>query len=83
MLAGRSLGIPGHFGSSYYAALAALHEAGVISFEDAVRVLRVRGQYMQEACNAAPGGMLTIIGLPLEKVQEVARASGLEVANLN
>ena len=62
---------------------AALHEAGVVSFEDAVRVLRVRGQYMQEACNAAPGGMLTIIGLPLEKVQEVARASGLEVANLN
>ena len=62
---------------------AALHEAGVVSFEDAVRVLRVRGQYMQEACNATPGGMLTIIGLPLEKVQEVAQASGLEVANLN
>ncbi len=62
---------------------AALHEAGVVSFEDALRVLRARGRFMQEACEATPGGMLTIIGLPLDKVQEVAQASGLEVANLN
>lgn len=62
---------------------AALHEAGVISFEDAVRVLRARGQFMQEACEATPGGMLTLIGLTLDKVQEVAKASGLEIANLN
>ena len=62
---------------------AALHEAGVVSFEDVVRVLRARGQFMQEACEATPGGMLTIIGLPLDKVQDVAAASGLEVANLN
>ncbi len=62
---------------------AALHEAGVISFEDAVRILRARGQFMQEACEATPGGMLTIIGLTLDKVREVAKASGLEVANLN
>ena len=62
---------------------AALHAAGAVSFEDALRVLRARGQFMQEACEATPGGMLTIIGLTLDKVQEVARASGLEVANLN
>ena len=61
----------------------ALHEAGVVSFEDALRVLRARGQFMQEACQATPGGMLTIIGLPLAKVQEVAQTAGLEVANLN
>ncbi len=62
---------------------AALHSAGVVSFEDALRILRARGQFMQEACEATPGGMLTIIGLPLEKVRDVAQASGLEVANLN
>ena len=62
---------------------AALHAAGVVSFEDVVRVLRARGQFMQDACEATPGGMLTIIGLTLDKVQEVAKASGLEVANLN
>ena len=61
----------------------ALHEASVVSFEDALRVLRARGQFMQEACQATPGGMLTIIGLPLAKVQEVAQTAGLEVANLN
>lgn len=62
---------------------AALYEAGVISFEDAVRVLRARGQFMQEACEATPGGMLTIIGLTLDQARNIAAASGLEVANLN
>lgn len=62
---------------------AALYEAGVVSFEDTVRVLRHRGQFMQEACEASPGGMLTIIGLTLDKVQAIAAASGLEIANLN
>lgn len=62
---------------------AALHEAGVVTFEDAVRILKARGQYMQDACEATPGGMLTIIGLTLAQAQDVAAASGLEVANLN
>jgi [acyl-carrier-protein] S-malonyltransferase len=62
---------------------AALHEAGVVTFADAVRILQARGRFMQEACEATSGGMLTIIGLPLERVQEVAAASGLEIANLN
>jgi len=62
---------------------AALHAAGVVSFADAVRILQARGEFMQAACEATPGGMLTIIGLPLEKVRELAAATGLEVANLN
>jgi [acyl-carrier-protein] S-malonyltransferase len=62
---------------------AALYEAGVVSFEDAVRVLQARGRFMQDACEATPGGMLTIIGLPADQVHEIAAASGLEVANLN
>ena len=62
---------------------AALCEAGAVSFEETVRVLRARGQFMQEACDASAGGMLTVIGLPVDKVREIAAASGLEVANLN
>ena len=62
---------------------AALHAAGVVSFEDAVRVLHARGRFMQEACEATPGGMLTIIGLTVDQAREIAAASGLEVANLN
>ena len=79
---GSSLAVAGAAGLSS-GEWAALHEAGVVSFEDVVRVLRARGQFMQEACEATPGGMLTIMGLTLDKVQEVAAASGLEVANLN
>jgi [acyl-carrier-protein] S-malonyltransferase len=61
----------------------ALCAAGVLGFDDTLRVLEARGRFMQEACDEQPGGMVSIVGLPLEKVEEVARASGLEVANLN
>lgn len=62
---------------------AALHAAGVVSFEDTLRILRARGTFMQEACEATPGGMLTIIGLASEKCEAIAKESGLEVANYN
>ena len=80
--AGDALAVGGTAGHSL-GEWAALCEAGVISFADAVRVLHARGRFMQEACEATPGGMLAVIGLPAEKVQEIAAASGLEVANLN
>jgi len=80
--AGDALSVAGTAGLSS-GEWAALYEAGSISFEDAVRTLRARGQFMQEACEATPGGMLTIIGLTLDQVKEVAATSGLEIANLN
>lgn len=80
--AGGTLAVAGTAGHSL-GEWAALYEAGVVSFEDAVRILKARGQFMQEACEANPGGMLTIIGLTVDQVREVAKASGLEVANLN
>lgn len=62
---------------------AALYAAGVVGFEDAIRILQARGAMMQEACEATPGGMLTVIGLPPEKVEALAQETGLEVANYN
>ena len=62
---------------------AALYAAGAVSFEDALRILRARGTFMQEACEAAPGGMLTVIGLPFDAVERLAADTGLEVANCN
>ena len=61
----------------------ALYAAGVISFEDGLRVLAARGRLMQEACDAEPGGMISLIGLPDEKVLEIAQAAGATPANFN
>ncbi len=61
----------------------ALHVAGAISFHDTLRVLEARGRLMQEACQAAPGGMLSVIGATAEQLDEICRKAGVEKANLN
>jgi [acyl-carrier-protein] S-malonyltransferase len=40
----------------------ALHLAGVFGFEEGLRLVRRRGELMQEAANASPGGMVALIG---------------------
>lgn len=62
---------------------AALYAAGSVSFEDALRVLEARGRFMQAACETAPGSMLSVIGLPVETLEEIAAACDIQVANLN
>jgi [acyl-carrier-protein] S-malonyltransferase len=61
----------------------ALHAAGVLSFEDTLRILRARGRFMQEACDSTDGGMVSIIGLDYEKIREITEDAGVEIANLN
>lgn len=61
----------------------ALHVAGVLSFEDTLRVLEARGRFMQQSCEERPGGMLCVIGLPDDKLREVCAKTGLETANFN
>lgn len=61
----------------------ALYAAGALSFEDTLRVLAVRGKAMQEACEERAGGMVSVLGLPADKVQEIGTAAGVEMANLN
>jgi [acyl-carrier-protein] S-malonyltransferase len=49
--------------------------AGSLGFEEALEIVRWRGQYMQEACDQEAGGMISILGLAAEKVEAaVARA---------
>ncbi len=62
---------------------AALHSAGVLSFEDAVRVLEARGRFMQEACERTPGGMVSVIGMEPAALAALAREAGVELANFN
>ncbi|MFN7137938.1 MAG: ACP S-malonyltransferase [Limisphaerales bacterium] len=61
----------------------ALTAAGVMSFEDGLRVVRQRGRFMQEACEATRGGMAAIIGLDEGPTREVCAEAGVELANLN
>ncbi len=62
---------------------AALCAAGVISFDDGLRILKARGEFIQEASEANPGGMLAVIGLADDKVKVVAEEAGIYVANFN
>jgi len=61
----------------------ALTAAGALSFEDGLRVVRQRGRFMQEACDATRGGMAAIIGLDEAPTREVCAAAGVVLANLN
>lgn len=49
----------------------ALHYAGAFSFEDGLRLVRKRGQLMQQAAEATPGGMVSVLGLDEAKVREL------------
>jgi [acyl-carrier-protein] S-malonyltransferase len=65
----------------------ALHAAASLSFEDGLVLVKRRGELMQRAAEAAPGGMVTALGLDAEQVQEVVReasaAGVLVAANFN
>lgn len=61
--------------------------AGSLDFKDAVRLVRKRGKYMQEAVPAGKGTMAAIIGLSTDEVAEACREAScagiVEPANLN
>ena len=75
--------VAGHSLGEYSAHVA----AGTLSFVDAVRTVRHRGKYMQEAVPVGVGTMAAILGMEFEKVAEVCRdaAQGevCEPANIN
>lgn len=75
-VAGHSLG--------EYSALVA---AGVIDFADAIRTVRKRGTYMQEAVPVGTGAMAAILGLDVEAIElgcaEAAQGQVCSPANIN
>ena len=70
MVAGHSLG-----------EFSALVACGALRFEDALLLVSARAQAMQAACEANPGTMAAVLGLPEEKVVEICESvSGVVVA---
>jgi len=89
----RSLGarVP-DFGPAYVAGhslgeWSALVAAGAVDFGDAVRLVRRRGQAMQEAVPEGAGGMCAVMGLEADRVAEIcaetAKSTGGVVAPAN
>lgn len=57
----------------------ALTFAGAISFEDGLKLVKLRGESMQAAADAVKSGMVSVIGLDSDKVEELCKAATAEV----
>ncbi|WP_251516451.1 MULTISPECIES: ACP S-malonyltransferase [Staphylococcus] len=67
---------------------ASLVASGVLKFEDAVKIVRKRGQLMAEAFPDGVGSMAAVLGLDLEDVQDICKKLStedeiIEPANIN
>ena len=83
LLSDKSLVCAGHSLGEY----SALCCAGAFSFEDGLKLVKARGEYIQKASEANPGTMAAIIGLENDKVKEIcslAKDGGVcEAVNFN
>ena len=75
--------VAGHSLGEYSAHVA----AGTLTFADAVRTVRNRGKYMQEAVPVGVGAMAAILGMTLDQVGEIAKEAAqgevCQAANIN
>jgi [acyl-carrier-protein] S-malonyltransferase len=71
MVAGHSLG-----------EFSALVANNVLSFEDALKLVSIRAQAMQKACEINPSTMAAVLGLADEKVEEVCEAVAKETGEI-
>lgn len=70
MVAGHSLG-----------EFSALVAAGAMDFEEGLKLVSIRAQAMQKACESVQGAMAAVIAFPTEKVEEIcASCEGIVVA---
>jgi [acyl-carrier-protein] S-malonyltransferase len=61
----------------------ALYVDQVVGFEDAIRILKARGEAMQAACEKNPGAMLAVMNIDAAALVKIAAEAGCYVANFN
>ena len=76
--------VAGHSLGEYTALVA----AGSLDFEDAVLLVRLRGQYMQESVPLGEGGMVAVLGMETDVISDICSglsggAGVVEAANIN
>ena len=71
--------VAGHSLGEYTALIA----AGVMEFSDAVRLVRRRGELMNQASINRPGAMAAILGLDELAFDQICAETGVELANIN
>ncbi len=62
---------------------AAMAAAGVVGFEDAVKLVAARGQFFEDACRATEGAMAAVLNGDAAVVEKVCAEAGVDVANYN
>ena len=61
----------------------ALCAAGALAFDDTLKILQARGRFMQEACDATPGGMLSVMNATPAQLEALCAETGVNTANIN
>ena len=60
-----------------------LYVSGALDLEETAKLVSLRGELMQDACDQNPGTMAALIGLDEKAVYEISRQTGTYVSNIN
>lgn len=61
----------------------ALIASGAVTLESGLRLVKCRGEIMDDAAQANPGKMAAVLDLPPEKIKDICLKAGCDIANIN
>jgi [acyl-carrier-protein] S-malonyltransferase len=79
----RLLEPPAFFAGHSLGEYTALIASGALSFSEGIKLVRLRGDLMQEIGASKPGTMAAILGLDINDIEDICREAGAEICNIN